>query len=392
MEDPHAEMQAALQNFRLCTSLNVFDDDLGFWVKPRSTTWFSRFLLSDIRWVQMFRFTKPAVFALADLLRPTIQKKDTKYRLAIPVVIRVACCLFKLTHGASLFICSEMFAIGRSTVSCILRDVVHAINDTLVHELTWSRGDRLRQTQEIFLDLCGLPRVVRTIDGTHVSISKPQFVLADYFYFKSGGYTLNCQAVIDSQKRFMDLYLGMPGSTNDSQMLCHSSLYASAIHNNLFDEQYRVQGFSPYLLGDLGYSLLPWLMVPHRAGGQLSVAEGLFNKKLRRGRCVVENAFGILKQTFRELLSKSELHVAFLPDVILVCAILHNVLLGQSHEDVENLLGVLRNEGLDGEACDDNAGFEEAAEVAMEPPTATLAFDKRNQLGVFLSLQRQLQC
>ena len=45
---------------------------------------------------------------------------------------------------------------------------------------------------------------------------------------------------------------------------------------------------------------------------------------------------------------------------------------------MENLLRVLRTEGLDGEVCDDNAGFEEAAEVAIEPPTATLAFDKRN--------------
>ena len=174
----------------------------------------------------------------------------------------------------------------------------------------------------------------------------------------------------------MDLYLGIPGSTNDSRMLHRSSLYASAMRNNLFDEQYRVQGFSPYLLGDLGYPLLPWLMVPHRARGQLSVAEALFNKKLRRGLCVVENAFGILKQTFRELLTKSDLLVAFLPDVILVCAILHNVLLGQSHEDVENLLGVLRTEGLDGEVCNDNAGFEEVAKVATEPPTTTLAFDK----------------
>ena len=278
----------------------------------------------------MFRLTKPAVFALADLLRPTIQKKDTKYKLAIPVVIRVACCLFKLTHSASLFICSEMFAIGRSTVTCILRDVVHAINETLAHVLTWRRGDRLRQTQENFYDLYSLPGVVGAIDGTHISISKPQIVPADYFYFKSGGYTLNCQAIVDSQKRFMDLYLGMPGSTNDSRMLRRSSLYASAMHNNLFDEQYRVQGFSPYLLGDLGYPLLPWLMVPHRARGQLSVAEALFNKKLRRGRCVVENAFGILKQTFCKLLTKSYLHVAFLPDVILACAILHNVLLGQS--------------------------------------------------------------
>ena len=77
-------------------------------------------------------------------------------------------------------------------MSCILRDVVHAINDTLAHELTWPRGDCLRQTQEIFFDLCGLPGVVGAIDGTHISISKPQIVPADYFYFKLGGYTLKC--------------------------------------------------------------------------------------------------------------------------------------------------------------------------------------------------------
>jgi hypothetical protein len=342
--DPHAHICSALQNFRLCTSFNVFDDDLGYWVKPRSTTWFSRFLLSeydDSRWIQMFRMNKAAVFALSHLLCPHVLKKDTKFRLAIPVLIRVACCLFKLTHGASLFVCSEMFAIGKSTVSSILRQVVHAVNDTLRHELTWPTGDRMRETQGKFLDLCGLPAVVGAIDGTHISISKPQHVPVDYFYFKSGGYTLNCQAVVDSEKRFLDLYLGMPGSTNDSRVLRRSSLYESAVHNNLLGEHLAVAGFSPYLIGDLGYPLLPWLMIPHRHGVRMSLAEALFNKKLRRGRCVVENAFGLLKQTFRELLTKSDLHVAFLPDVILTCAILHNILLGQSHEQVQNLLEVL---------------------------------------------------
>jgi hypothetical protein len=38
----------------------------------------------------------------------------------------------------------------------------------------------------------------------------------------------------------------------------------------------------------------------------------------------VENAFGILKQTFRELLVKSDLSITFLLDVISACAILHN--------------------------------------------------------------------
>jgi hypothetical protein len=56
---------------------------------------------------------------------------------------------------------------------------------------------------------------------------------------------------------------------------------------------------------------------------------------------ILKKAFGILKQTFRELLLKSELDVVFLPDVIMCCAILHNVLLGQSPNEVEQLLHVL---------------------------------------------------
>jgi hypothetical protein len=62
---------AALYNFKLCNVFALFDDDLGFWVKPRSTTWFSKFLLEqydDSRWLEMFRMTKSAVYALADLL------------------------------------------------------------------------------------------------------------------------------------------------------------------------------------------------------------------------------------------------------------------------------------------------------------------------------------
>jgi hypothetical protein len=167
----------------------------------------------------MFRMTKPAVFALSDLLKPHVEKQDTKYRLAIPVLVRVAVTLFKLTHGASLLVYSEMFAVGKSTCSAILRETVWAINDCLRHEIKWPSGERLQQTQQDFQQLCGLPAVVGAIDGTHINISKPRHGAEDYYYFKSRGYTLNCQAVVDSNKRFLDLYLGMPGSTNDARVL-----------------------------------------------------------------------------------------------------------------------------------------------------------------------------
>lgn len=288
-------------------------------------------------------------------------------------------------------VCSEMFAIGRSTVSMVLREVVNAINDTLRHQIVWPTGQRLRDTEAKFSQLCGLPGVVGAIDGMHVAISKPPLGPADYYYFKSGGYTLNCQAVVDSDKRFLDLYLGMPGSTNDSRMLRRSSLYNFGMHNTLMTGNHTVHGFSPYIIGDLGYPLLPWLMVPHKSQGQLSLSERLFNRRLRRGRCVVENTFGILKQSFRELLVKSDLQVTFLPDVILSCAILHNILLAQSHKEVEELLEVLRNEGLDGAVVDEDGDAVDAADALRDTAAAAAGSVKRAQLGVFLSTQRRQQ-
>jgi len=119
------------------------------------------------------------------------------------------------------------------------------------------------------------------------------------------------------------------------------------MQNMLVDDQQTFEGFTLYLIGDQGYPLLPWFIVPYQTVGHPSIVEALFNKKLRRGQCVVENAFSILKQTFKELLMKYDLHIAFLPDVIVACTILHNMLLGQSYEEVEHLFAILRIEGLD---------------------------------------------
>jgi hypothetical protein len=56
----------------------------------------------------------------------------------------------------------------------------------------------------------------------------------------------------------------------------------------------------------------------------------------------LENAFGIMKQTFRELGRLSELHVTSFPDAIVACCLLHNMLLNQDPNDVALLLEVHR--------------------------------------------------
>jgi hypothetical protein len=47
------------------SALNSLPLNLGHWVKPRSTTWFSRFLMvenNDERWVENFKMTKDKLF------------------------------------------------------------------------------------------------------------------------------------------------------------------------------------------------------------------------------------------------------------------------------------------------------------------------------------------
>jgi hypothetical protein len=191
-----------------------------------------------------------------------------------------------------------MFAIGKSTVCLAVRDFVRAVNVEFRSEISWPRGNRLLTTISEFRDWCGLPGVVGAIDGTHFHIKKPTLVPEDYFYFKSGGYSIHYQAVVDRNKKILDVAVGMPGSTNDSRALKCSSLYRQATSSNqLFDAAYSQEGFSPFLIGDKGFPLYPWLLTPYRnlPGGRRCVAERLYNRKLRRGCCVIENAFGILK-------------------------------------------------------------------------------------------------
>jgi len=83
--------------------------------------------------------------------------------------------------------------------------------------------------------------------------------------------------------------------------------------------------------------------------------------------------------------------VTFLPDVIICCAILHNVLLGQSHEQVEELIEVLWTKGLQGKVVDDSEVPLDAPDTTADIAGDAVARDKRTDLGVHLTLQRRQQ-
>jgi hypothetical protein len=351
----------ALYDYRLCTGLICFEDNLRYWVKPRSTTWFSQFLMSiydDSRWIEFFRMDKGSVADMCYRMRRQIEKQDTHYRLAVPVEVRVCAALYKLAQGANFLSCSEKFAIGKSTVSVVIREVVAALNICFGNLIRWPRGEEMRQVMLDFKSWCGMPSVQGAIDGTHIAISKPAQFPEDYWYFKTGAYSMVAQAVVDSRKQFTSVFVGLPRSVNDQRVLRRSGLWQQVVNECLLhvDSGYQ-DGIPPYLLADKGYPLLSWMMTPFKDdGGLRSLAKTYYNKHHRRGRSVIENAFRLLKENWREISGKTELHVTIVPDVFYACCILHNLTIQRGTVDFEQLMRRMTLE-LQEEVCFQNSAW-----------------------------------
>jgi hypothetical protein len=81
-----------------------------------------------------------------------------------------------------------------------------------------------------FKQWCGMPSVHGAIDCTHIAISKPSLFPEDYYYFKTGSYSMVAQAIVDCRKQFIDISVGLPGSVNDQRILRRSGLYRQFVN------------------------------------------------------------------------------------------------------------------------------------------------------------------
>ena len=67
------------------------------------------------------------------------------------------------------------------------------------------------------------------------------------YYNRKGFYSIVLQAVIDSSGKFIDIFVGYPGSTHDSRIFHNSPLY------NMFNSSSSVIPTNAYILGDVSY-------------------------------------------------------------------------------------------------------------------------------------------
>jgi hypothetical protein len=170
-----------------------------WYVYPRSIHWrqqlFSVQFFIDASFQQSFRMSRHSFFTLHSLVQPYIQRKQTHLRPTISSEHRLAIFLYHITQGVGYTTCSNLFAVGRSTVSMIVGEVSHAIVDHLSSIYVQFPGiDEATRTMEFFRAKSGIPGIVACIDGCHIPIIQPANSGTAYCNRK-GIYSINVQGI-----------------------------------------------------------------------------------------------------------------------------------------------------------------------------------------------------
>ena len=291
----------------------------------------------DTLWKIHLRVTRPTFNALCDLLRGDLQKQHTRMRSPVSVEERVAVVLWKMATGDSFKSCGLQFGIGMSTAKticaefelCLLRLKDQFIKFPLTRQ-------ELQELIYEFEEEYGIPQIVGAIDGCHIEINAPPDNHEDYFNRKQH-YSVNLQAIVNCDLKFIHVSLGYPGSIHDARVLRLSGLFDLGENEQILTSPMKmVTGteIPPLIIGGSAYPLLKWLVKRYPNRGHLQPDEHEFNKKLSAARSVVQRAFGMLKGRWRLLLKKVEQQTRTLSKTVLAACILHNICI--DHGDLYN--------------------------------------------------------
>lgn len=187
---------------------------------------------------------------------------------------------------------ADKFNLSQGGVHKTILQVLKATCELAKTCIQWPNSVRKQNSTDHFLRICGIDRVIGSIDGCHIKIQRPHVRGIDYMNRKVF-HSILLQGIVDEHGRIIDVFVWPPGRVHDSRMLSVSPFF------NKWED--RMEG--QRLLGDTAYigSMYPFIVTPKRDNGTLSPEEECYNTRLSQGRVVVEHAFGRLKCRWRRI-------------------------------------------------------------------------------------------
>ena len=140
------------------------------------------FTFTDADWLENFRMGKSTFYYLCEKLRPFIERKNTRMRLAICVEHRIAITIWSLATCCEYRTIGHLFGVGRSTVCVIVHDTCKAIVHVLLDEyIKFPQGTELCDVVAGFKTKWGMIQCAGAIDGSHVPVTPPALQHTDYW-------------------------------------------------------------------------------------------------------------------------------------------------------------------------------------------------------------------
>jgi hypothetical protein len=293
------------------------------------------------RFETIFKMPRRTFDYICSLVKDEMMVRSSSYTFIDGVMLsledRVAISLLRLNSGGSLVTVGSSVGVNHSTVSLITWRFIEAMEERGSHHLRWPASGEMENIKSKFEEIYGLPNCCGVVDTTHVTMclssAEPNCkVWLDH----EKNYSMVLQAVVDPDRRFMDIVTGWPGSMKESRILHSSGLF------QLCEKGERLSGstlklsdgseIGEYLIGDAGFPLLPWLLIPYQEK-DLIEAEAEFNRKHSAARIVAPRTLAKFKDTWRFLqgeMWRPDKHR--LPRIIHVCCLLHNIVIDLQEE------------------------------------------------------------
>ncbi|XP_071570014.1 putative nuclease HARBI1 [Temnothorax nylanderi] len=164
-----------------------------------------------------------------------------------------------------------------------------------------------------FWDNCQFPGVIGVVNGVHIAIWPPETIREHLYLNRKLYHSLNVMLILA-------VNAGHGGRTHDSRVWNASEV---SVH---LEEQHRNGRTGTWLLGDSGYPLLPYLMIPKLNQIPGSPSAAYINAHVK-ARCSVERCIGVLKGRWRCLRKVRALHYKpeFAALIVNAGCVLHNV-------------------------------------------------------------------
>lgn len=148
-------------------------------------------------------------------------------------VVEVLVFLYWFGHGASYGVVSRVFSIPKTSVFRIVHSIASKIVALRIKCINFPNPQDLQKVGEGFARLGQshfFKKCVGAIDGCHVRIKKPAGPDAQDYFNRKLFYSVQLQAIYDSNGFFLDTFVGYPGSVLDTRVLKNSPVNTHALY------------------------------------------------------------------------------------------------------------------------------------------------------------------